>query len=213
MGSGWCVITSAGRVRADKLVLATDGYTDDLWPGLRTSIVPIYSAITASAPLQASIAASVLPGGGVVYESGDLTIYYRRDQANRLLMGGRGRQRPMRGRADAAHLVRYAERLWPALAGVEWTHRWNGQFALTPDFYPRFHTPAPNVYIALGYSGRGVALGTAVGAELAAAASGSPVEALALPVTDIVRIPFHTLWKVGVGARVAYSMLRNRLGA
>jgi len=213
VSSGWCVITSEGRVRADKLVLATDGYTDDLWPGLRTSIVPIYSAITASAPLQASIAASVLPGGGVVYESGDLTIYYRRDQANRLLMGGRGRQRPMSGRADAAHLVRYAERLWPALAGVEWTHLWNGQFALTPDFYPRFHTPAPNVFIALGYSGRGVALGTAVGAELAAAASGSPVEALALPVTDIVRIPFHTLWKVGVGARVAYSRLRNRLGA
>jgi glycine/D-amino acid oxidase-like deaminating enzyme len=213
VSSGWCIITSAGRVRADKLVLATDGYTDDLWPGLRTSIVPIYSAITASAPLPAIISASVMPGGGVVYESGDLTIYYRRDQANRLLMGGRGRQRPMSGRADAAHLVRYAERLWPALAGVEWTHRWNGQFALTPDFYPRFHTPAPNVYIALGYSGRGVALATAVGAELAAAASGSPVEALALPVTDIVRIPFHTLWKVGVGARVAYSRLRNRLGA
>jgi glycine/D-amino acid oxidase-like deaminating enzyme len=211
--SGWCVITTAGRVRADKLVLATDGYTDDLWPGLRSSIVPIYSTITASAPLPAPIAASVLPAGGVVYESGDLTIYYRRDQANRLLMGGRGRQRPMNGRADARHLVRYAERLWPALAGVEWTHRWNGQFALTPDFYPRFHAPAHNVYIALGYSGRGVALATAVGAELAAAATGSPVEALALPVTDIVRIPFHSLWKIGVGARVAYSRLRNRLGA
>jgi glycine/D-amino acid oxidase-like deaminating enzyme len=213
VSGGWCVFTPEGRVRADKLVLATDGYTDDLWPGLRTSILPIYSTITASAPLEAMIATSVLPGGGVVYESGDLTIYYRRDQANRLLMGGRGRQRPMSGRGDAAHLAHYAERLWPALAGVEWTHRWNGQFALTPDFYPRFHTPGPHVYIALGYSGRGVALGTALGAELAAAASGSPVEALALPVTDIVRIPFHPLWKVGVGARVAYSRLRNRLGA
>jgi glycine/D-amino acid oxidase-like deaminating enzyme len=209
-GTGWCVITSAGRVRADKLVLATDGYTDDLWPGLRTSIIPIYSAITASAPLPASVAAGVLPGGGVVYESGDITVYYRRDQANRLLMGGRGRQRPMTGPADVSHLVRYAERLWPALAEVNWTHRWNGQFALTRDYYPHLHAPAQNVYIALGYSGRGVALGTAVGAELATAASGSGVEALALPVTDIAHIPFHPLWKVAVGARVAYGRLRER---
>lgn len=213
VGSGWCVITSEGQVRADKLVLATDGYTDDLWPGLRTSIIPIYSAIIASAPLRATVAATVLPGGGVVYESGDTTVYYRRDQANRLLIGGRGRQRPMTGAADVSHLVRFAERLWPALAGVEWTHRWNGQFALTPDFYPHFHAPGENVYIALGYSGRGVALGTAVGAELAAAASGSSVEALALPVTDIAQIPFHALWKFGVGARVAYGRLRNRLGS
>ena len=117
----------------------------------------------------------------------------------------------MRAAVDVSHLVRYAERLWPALAGIEWTHRWNGQFALTRDFYPHFHAPGRNLYIALGYSGRGVALGTAVGAELAAAASGCDLQSLALPVTDIAQIPFHALWKVGVGARVAYGRVRNRL--
>ena len=154
----------------------------------------------------------MLPGRGVVYESGDLTIYYRVDQANRLLMGGRGPQRPISGGRDIAHLVRYAKRLWPLLAAIEWTHAWNGQFALTPDFYPRFHAPMPNVYIALGFSGRGVALGIAIGAELAAAAAGSPLEALALPVTAIARIPFHPLWKVGVSTRVALGRLRNFQG-
>ncbi len=40
-GSGvWQVETAAGRLRADKLILATNGYTDDLWPGLRRSIIP-----------------------------------------------------------------------------------------------------------------------------------------------------------------------------
>ena len=211
-GGGWHIITPQGRVRADTLVLATDGYTGDLWPGLRTSIIPIYSAITASAPLPTAIAASVLPGRGVVYESGNLTIYYRVDQANRLLMGGRGPQRSINGAGDVAHLVRYAEFLWPVLTGIEWTNAWNGQFALTPDFYPRFHAPVPNAYIALGFSGRGVALGVAIGAELAAAAAGLPVEALALPVTDIARIPFHSLWKVGVSARVALGRLQNLQG-
>ena len=209
---GWCVVTAQGRVHAGQVVLATDGYSDELWPGLRTSIVPIYSSIIATEPLRPELARAVLPNGGVVYESGDITVYYRRDRSSRLLMGGRGRQRQATARADYAHLVRYAERLWPALVSVEWTHWWNGQFALTPDFYPRFHAPAPNLLIALGYSGRGVALAIAVGAQLAEAATGAALESLALPITGIARIPFHALWRFGVGARVAYGRLRDRLG-
>jgi glycine/D-amino acid oxidase-like deaminating enzyme len=210
-GTGWSVNTSRGQVRADKLIIATDGYTDNLWPGLRKSIIPIYSAITASEPLPPAVAATVMPGGSGLYESGDITVYYRRDQANRLLIGGRGPQRPITGQADVRHLVRYAQRLWPALAGSKWTHRWNGQFALTPDLYPHFHTPAPNVFIGLGYSGRGVALGTAIGAELAEASCGVAVETLSVPTTPIDLIPLHSFWKIGVSARVAYGRLRSRL--
>ena len=210
-GDGWRVATPGATVRADKVVLATDGYTDDLWGGLRTSIVPVYSSIIATEPLPPGLAASILPGGEVVYESGDVTTYYRRDREGRLLMGGRGAQRRVEEQQDYAHLSRHALRLWPGLAGVKWTHWWNGQFALTPDFYPRLHVPAPNLFIGLGYSGRGVALGTALGAQLADAAAGAPLETLALPVTGVPQIPFHRLWRVGVTARVAYGRLRDRL--
>ena len=211
-GSGWRVTTPAGSLRADTVVLATDGYSGDLWPGLRTSIVPVYSSIVATAPLPATLAASILPDGPVLYESGDITVYFRRDSAGRLLMGGRGSQRRANTRADYAHLMGYAARLWPALARAEWTHWWNGQFALTPDFYPRLHAPAPNLLIALGYSGRGVALATAMGAQVARAATGAPLETLALPVTPIPHVHLHALWPVGVSARVAYGRLRDRFG-
>jgi glycine/D-amino acid oxidase-like deaminating enzyme len=211
-GRGWRVATPGGTVRADKAVLATDGYTDDLWGGLRTSIVPVYSSIIATEPLPPGLAASILPAGEVVYESGDVTTYYRRDCEGRLLMGGRGAQRRVEEPQDYAHLSRHALRLWPGLAGVKWTHWWNGQFALTPDFYPRLHAPAPNLLIGLGFSGRGVALGTALGAQLADAAAGAPLETLALPVTGVPQIPFHSLWRVGVTARIAYGRLRDRLG-
>ena len=208
-GTSWCAITPEGRLHAETLILATDGYTDDLWPGLRTSIIPVYSTLIATAPLSSQLAAIVMRHNGVLYECGDITVYYRRDAANRLLIGGRGRQRPLRDSDTVAHLARYAERLWPALRGVDWPHRWNGQFALTPDFYPHFHNPVQNVFIALGYSGRGVALGTAIGGELAAAAMGQDLDTLALPVTDIKRIPLHAFWKIGVAARVAYGRLRS----
>jgi glycine/D-amino acid oxidase-like deaminating enzyme len=210
-GGGWRVETPGGVVHAEKVVLATDGYSDDLWAGLRTSIVPVYSSIIASEPLPATLRSSILPGGGVVYESGVVTTYYRVDRDGRLLMGGRGAQRRLIERGDYAHLRRQALRLWPSLAGIQWTHWWNGQFALTPDFYPRLHAPARNLLIALGYSGRGVALGVAVGAQLAAAAAGADLETLALPATPVPHIPFHALWRAGVTARVAYARLLDAL--
>ena len=194
------------------VVIATDGYSDELWPGLRRSVVPVYSSIVASAPLPDAVRDRVLPQGEVVYESGQVTTYYRVDAAGRLLIGGRGVQRAVRSADDHRHLSDYAIRLWPALRGIDWTHVWNGQFALTPDFYPRYHAPAPGVHIALGYSGRGVALATRFGAALAKQVSGDDPHALPLTPTPIPHLPMHRFWRLGVLAGVSWGRLRDRLG-
>jgi glycine/D-amino acid oxidase-like deaminating enzyme len=207
--SGWRITTPGGALRADRVVVATDGYSGGLVPGLRRSIVPIYSSIVATEPLPPALLAEILPRGGVVYEMGEVTLYYRRDAAGRLLVGGRGRQRRAAERADYRHLVADALRRWPGLGAVTWTHWWNGQFALTPDFYPRLHAPAPGLFVGLGYSGRGVALATAFGGQLAAAATGTPAEALALPLVPIPRIPLHRFWRLGVALRVALARWRD----
>src|SRR5271167_3386306 len=114
-GAAWRAQTPAAAVRADKVVVATDGYTDDLLPNLRKSVVPVFSAIIATGPLPPDLEATILPDKQVVYESGNVTAYYRRDASNRLLMGGRGPQRKALQQEDYRHLVRYAERLWPSL--------------------------------------------------------------------------------------------------
>jgi glycine/D-amino acid oxidase-like deaminating enzyme len=119
---------------------------------------------------------TILSGGQVVYESGRITVYYRRDAAGRLLMGGRGYQRGTNNPRHYHHLTSYARALWPSLEQAEWTHWWNGQFAVTPDFLPRFHRPEQGIYILLGYSGRGLALAPALGAELAAVLAGAQPE-------------------------------------
>jgi hypothetical protein len=51
-----------------------------------------------------------------------------------------------------------------------------------------------------------------MGAQLAAAAAGEPLEALALPVTPVPRLPFHRFWRLGVAAGVTYGRIRDRLG-
>ena len=92
------------------------------------------------------------------------------------------------------------------------THWWNGQFAVTPDFLPRFHMPEREIYILLGYSGRGLALAPALGAELAAVVAGARPESFPLPVSDIRPIRAHRFWRLGVKTKVWQGRLLDRVG-
>ncbi|WP_424813210.1 NAD(P)/FAD-dependent oxidoreductase [Roseococcus sp. YIM B11640] len=209
---GWRVTTPKGEVLAEKIVLATNGYTGDLWPGLRRSVVPVFSSIACTAPLPAEVAARVMPHRASLYEAGHITVYYRMDQANRLLMGGRGPQSPLTSIEPVRYLMEYAARLWPDLTGVEWTHGWNGQLGMTPDHYPHLHEPAPGVLAGLGYNGRGVAMATAMGRQIALRLQGKPVAELDMPVLPIKPIPFHGFWKLGVAWTILQGRLRDRFG-
>jgi len=120
-------------------------------------------------------------------------------------------QREALAQGDYRYLIRYAQKLWPDLRHVRWTHWWNGQLALTPDFYPRFHVPSPGLFILTGFA-RGIAPGVAFGAELAALASGGDVKNFPLPASPIRRIPLHRFWRLGVAARVLQGRILDRLG-
>lgn len=212
-GRGWSVRTGAGTIAAGNVIIATNGYTGDLWPGLRRTIVPVFSAIAATDPLPAPLRAAIMPGRASLYEIGWDVVYYRIDDAGRLLMGGRGPQRPERSAADFAHLVAYANRLWPGLAGIAWPYRWAGQVAMTTDHYPHLSEPEPGLFTALGYNGRGVAMATVMGRLLARRIVSQGREAIDLPVRGaLAPIPFHRFWRVGVEARIHYGRLRDRLG-
>lgn len=211
--AGWAVETPGGTVTADQVVLATNGYTDGLWPRLRRTVVPVYSGIAATEPLPPDVARTILPGRASVYEIASLTVYYRLDAWGRLLMGGRSVLRDTSDPRDFRRLVAYAQRLFPAIADARWTHFWNGQLAVTADHYPHLHVPAPGVVAALGYNGRGVAMATAMGGEVARLLSGTEADALSMPVTDIRPIPFHALWKTAATARITYGRIRDWIGA
>lgn len=210
-GGKWTLRTRSGAVTADHVVLATNGYTGDLWPTLRKSVVPVFSGIVASEPMTGHNLEAILPCRASVYEIGSITTYYRVDETGRVLMGGRSVLSSQSGPEKFQPLAKYAERLWPALKGCKWTHGWNGRVAVTTDFMPHFHEPAPNVIAALGYNGRGVAMATAMGKQIAERIGGKPASELALPVTDITAIPFHMFWPVGAAVRIAYGRIKDAL--
>jgi glycine/D-amino acid oxidase-like deaminating enzyme len=211
-GARWRIETPHAVVRADKVLIATNGFTDDLWPGLRQTVVPLFSSIAATAPLSDDVARQIMPTRSVLYESGHITVYYRIDASNRLLMGGRGPMQWIRNANAVAYLVRYAEQLWPAIRGTAWTHGWNSRLAMTADHLPHVHEPAPGVLAYLGCNGRGVALATSMGEQLARRLIGGENAQIDLPITTIRPIRFHAAWPVGVRSAVLVGRLRDRLG-
>jgi glycine/D-amino acid oxidase-like deaminating enzyme len=210
-GALWQVDTTTGTVSARQVVLTTNGYTDNLWPNLRRTIVPLFGAIAATAALPDAIARGVMPSRAVLYESGTVTVYYRVDTGQRLLIGGRGPMREISATSNIPHLLAYARTLWPVLVQAEWSHAWGGRLAMTPDQYPHIHEPAEGVLICLGYNGRGIAMGTAMGAQLARRLMNRSSE-FDMPITDMKSIRLHAMWPLAVRAAIAHGRLSDFLG-
>jgi glycine/D-amino acid oxidase-like deaminating enzyme len=197
------VDTQAGSVTARSVILATNAYTDGLWPGLRRTVLPVQSYQVATRPLPDDVRRQVLPGGQVVSDLRRILFYFRLDPAGRLLMGGRG---PLDDRGDPALFARLeavARRFFPRIGVASWEHRWSGRVALTVDHLPHLHEPRPGVLIGLGYNGRGVAMATVMGKLLADRALGASPAEIGWPVTPIEPIPLHR-WRLPAMALVVH---------
>ena len=211
-GPLWAASTDRRRtLLAKKVLVATNAYSGELIPGLRQSLVWLLSFQIATAPLPSDLLDQVLPGGQPVSDSRRILVYYRRSPDGRLVLGGRGPMRQPRSPEDWAHLARALLRLFPALEGTPITHRWFGRVAMTPDYLPHLHEPAPGLFMVAGCQGRGIGLMVALGPSLAAyAASGDP-QVLPLPISPLRPIPFHRFRRIGVAAHVAWYRLLDSL--
>jgi glycine/D-amino acid oxidase-like deaminating enzyme len=188
----WTVRTPRGSVTAERVVIATNAYSDDLWPGLKRAIVPVFSFQMATRPVSDNVRATLIPGRQAVSDThGDLH-FMRWTADNRLVTGGAMLSRIDLERRLRSHVGRRLEGLFPQLGEVVFDYVWAGYLAMTPDYFPRLHLLADGVATWIGCNGRGVALGTAMGAELARwAADDLPIDALAMPATKLAPIPAH----------------------
>jgi len=189
----WRARTSRGAVTADAVVLATNGYTDTLWPRLRQSIVPLRTFHAATAPMSENVAASVLPENHGLSDTRQALWAFRKDTGGRLITTAA----PMAtwgavGKIRATTKARLAE-AFPQTGDLEIANIWEGMIAMTPERLPRLHDLAGGVYAGMGYSGRGIALATAMGAALAERAAGAPAGASPLPPAPVRTLPMHDI--------------------
>ena len=208
---GWRVDTPAGAVRAETVLLASNGYTDDLWPGLKQSVVPVYSVQVATTPLGDNLGRAILPGGQCVSDTHRLLWYFRKDAAGRLLMGGGGSAYARDLPRLAAGLRRRVKALLPEHDETAFAFAWGGRVALTADHLPHLNELAPGLLAGLGYNGRGVAMATMMGHVLAERALGLAAPHYRFPASPLRPIPLHALRGVAVTALRMYYRLRDRL--
>jgi len=213
-GKKWTATTSSGAtISASQVVLATNGYTDGLWPGLARTVLAANSFIVATRPLGPE-GASILANGETASTSQRLLLYFRKDSEGRLLMGGRGHFPDPRSSKDFRHLERAVSLLFPHLSALHYEHRWAGRVAITRDFMPHLHQPAPGVTMALGYNGRGIALATTLGRQVAEMVDGTQRKHHpAFPVTPLQPIPLHGMQRAYVAAGVAWYSFLDKISS
>lgn len=188
-GETWRVKTPAGTLRTKAVVLGTNAYTDELWPGLKSAFTMIHYLQFATPPLGAD-AAHILPGRQGLWDTGQIMFNVRRDAHDRLLIGTMGR---VIGTKDNGLTRRWAEKrigaMFPELGRVTFEEAWHGQIAMTPDHLPRIHQLAPGLWTSIGYNGRGITTGTLFGIAMADLLTGMDPADLPLPITDFSEAP------------------------
>jgi glycine/D-amino acid oxidase-like deaminating enzyme len=186
------VHTGSGRVRADVVVRATEGYTAGL-PGHRRTLAPVYSLMIATEPLPAAFWNEVgWAGRETVTDGRNLIIYAQRTADDRIALGGRGAPyhfgsvvsaRHDRDATVSAALHRTLVDLFPGATGARITHHWGGPLGVPRDWFTSVGLDrSTGLAWAGGYVGDGVA---------ASNLAGRTVTDLVLDrQTDLVRLPW-----------------------
>ena len=211
-GKKTIVQTDAGRIEADHVILACNGYLGGLNRKVAARVMPINNFIAATEPLGDRIK-DVLPRDVAVADSRFVVNYFRLSHDGRLLFGG-GESYGYKFPADIAAKVRKPMSvIFPHLRDVKIDYAWGGTLGITLKRLPYVARVAPNVLSASGYSGHGVGTATHAGMLMARAVQGdadgfdtmASIPTLPFPGGAALRNPMLVL------AMTWYS-LRDRLG-
>jgi gamma-glutamylputrescine oxidase len=163
--------TDAGKVVADHVILACNGYLGGLNRKVAARVMPINNFIAATEPLGDRIK-DVLPRDVAVADSRFVVNYFRLSHDGRLLFGG-GESYGYKFPSDIAAKVRKPmSKVFPNLKDVRIDYAWGGTLAITMKRLPYLARVAPNILSASGYSGHGVGTATHAGRLMALAVQG-----------------------------------------
>ena len=211
VNAAWRIATDRGALLAERVLLATNAYTDDLWPGLRRSVIPLQSLQVATRPLSDNVRRSILPQGHVVSDTRRLLLYFRMDGAGRLIFGGRGTFGERIVAGHVRHVEQAMHRLFPQVGQPGRDFLWAGHVAVTIDQLPHLHELAPGLMAALGYNGRGVAMATLLGRLAAERMLRGDAADTDFPLTPLRPVPLHGARLPLLGAIMQYHRLRDTL--
>ena len=207
------VRSEQGKVVAETVVLACNGYLGNLDRKVAARVMPINNYIAATRPLSGDELDGVLRRDVAIADSKFVINYFRLSHDKRLLFGG-GESYGYKFPDDISALVRKPmTEIYPQLADIEIDYAWGGTLGITMKRMPFFARLAPGILSASGYSGHGVGTATHAGMILAETIAGhsekfdlmASVPAPAFPGGAGLRTPLLVL-------AMTWFSLRDRLG-
>ncbi len=213
--------TPAGRVRARRVVVATNAYTPTLGI-LRATVLPLRVQLFRTAPLAPAERAAVdWRGGEGIYTAHEMLESYRLTGDGRIVGGAKlvryaygGGAAPDVDADVAACLARTFYQRFPELRDVPVTEHWGGPIGFTLDFLPAVGRTGPNgnLFYAIGYAGHGIALASYAGRMIADLLAGRDGPGVALWARRFIPLPPEPLrWLVVRGLTGVFSWMDRRV--
>ncbi len=155
------------RLQAERVVMATNGYTQGKFKWFARRVFPLPSYLIATEPLSNNLLSSLAPGKRMMVETRARHSYFRLSpDGTRIIYGGRASMTPISTERAAMRLRQSLTEVWPELKNVKLTHCWSGFTGYSFNHMP--HVGSHNgLHFSMGYSGSGVAIAPYLGAKAA----------------------------------------------
>jgi gamma-glutamylputrescine oxidase len=210
-GTPVIVKTGQGQVTASELILACNGYIEDLEPKINGYIMPINNFVLATEPLSPEVAASLIPKDTSMADSRFVINYWKLSGDNRLIFGGGENYRRGFPSDIKGFVQKYMLAVYPQLSNTQIDYGWGGTLAITLNRLPHFGRINGNIWHLQGYSGHGVPTATFAGKLVAEAISGKHERFDIMANLPTGKFPGGTLLRwPGMVAGMLYYAIRDR---
>jgi glycine/D-amino acid oxidase-like deaminating enzyme len=166
---GYEISTSSGTLKATKVAVCTNGYTEKVTPEFQRRILPLRSAMIATEILDEQLLQSLMPNNRVYSDTRRVVAYYRPSpDGTRILFGSRATSLKDNPLLNARLVKSYMSVIFPQLKDVAISHVWSGLVGYTFDHAPHLGQfgDKEGLYYAMGYCGSGVARSSYFGTKL-----------------------------------------------
>ena len=211
------IFSKKGVIKSNKVVVACNGYLDNLLGSKRNKFMPINNYIIATEPLGEEKAREIIKNNYAVCDTRFMLDYYRFSEDWRMIFGG-GETVTSKFVKDAAALKFVRKRMlkvFPKLKKYKIDYSWGGSLAITVNRLPHFGTSMNNKLLyAFGYSGHGLALSVLAGKLIAEKIDGkedrfnffADINHMSIPFGNLLRRPIYS-------AAILYYRFRDYLNS
>ena len=187
----FAVQTKHGPIKAEKIVLATNGYTPKAFRWHQRRVFPLPSYLIATEELSSNLIGEIAPGRRMMVETRARHSYFRiSPDGKRIVWGGRAAMAPFPLDQAAVRLKATMIEVWPQLQDVKLSHVWTGNTGYSFTHMPHVGSEG-GLHYAMGFSGSGTVLAPYLGAKAAYQALGDPRGETGYSATELTTSPLH----------------------